>query len=270
MLNTIYIDVLIFLNFVIDYLILSVIKKVLNINVKLKRIIIGSIFASLFSLTALLPSFSFIMNLLTNILIACIITFITFGKCRINVYVKRVFLFFVVNFIFAGIMIAVYLLFKPSGMVIINNVVYFNISPILLIILTIVCYFILLVLKRLFGKQFIAERICNITVYINNNSYRFKAKVDTGCDLKEPFSNKPVIVAEKVLFNNLIINKTKVRLVPFSSLGGEGVIEAVPCGKIYIDNMVINREVYIGFCENVLNNEIKALISNDILGDEFI
>ena len=50
---TIYIDTLIFSNIIIDYLLLSITTKILKINYKLYRIILGSLFGGISSLTIL-------------------------------------------------------------------------------------------------------------------------------------------------------------------------------------------------------------------------
>lgn len=266
--QTVYVDILIFLNMIIDFFLLLSVRAFLNINVTYKRVVLGSVCGSVFSLTALLPEMNFFICILTGFLSACIIVFVTFGKSSPANFIKRVCCFYCGSFIFAGIMMGIYLLFKPNGMVISNNVVYFNISPLLLIILTIICYFILYIFNRLFKKQAVLMKLYNVKVNINNQFYSFCARVDTACDLKEPFSGNPVIVAEKSLFKDLSLSEEKTRIIPFSSLGGEGIIKGIKPMEVYINNKKLNSEIYIGFCENILSGEIKALIPNDIAGDE--
>ena len=145
--NNIYIDVLITVNIFIDYFLLMLTKKIIGSNIKYFRVIIGSIVGGLFSLTALLPVLPFGLNILTDLAVAMLIIFITFGKCKIKTYIKRVLIFFALSFSFGGLMIFIYLAFKPKGMGIYNDVIYFDISPVLLIILTLVCYYILLLIK---------------------------------------------------------------------------------------------------------------------------
>lgn len=267
--QTVYVDVLIFLNMIIDFLILMTLKNIFCINITYKRIVLGSGFASLFSLIALIPSINFALNILLGLISAGLSVFVTFGRCSIANYIKRVCGFFAINFLFAGFMTVVYMMFKPKGMIISNNIVYFNISPLLLIILTLICYFILYMIKRLFNKQPAAMQICNVSVMICNKKFSFKARIDTGCDLREPFSGSSVIVAEKSLFDDLKPPEENLRVIPFSSLGGEGIIKGIKAQEVIINNKKILKEIYVGFCENIFTGEIKALVSNDILGDDF-
>lgn len=262
--ETIYIDILIVINFIIDFLILDMVRMVLNINVTYKRIIISSLISAVTSLVILMPNYPSLLN----IAISALIIFISYGKCRFKTYLKRLTCFYAINFGFSGIIIAIYMCSNNKEIIFNSNYIYFYISPISLIILTLICYIILYFVKRIMGKQLVAERICTLSVKIFDKQYNFKAKVDTCCDLKEPFSNNPVIVAEKSLFSNNIITENNVRLVPFSSLGGEGILKAVKIDELIIDNTLINKIVYLGLCNNILHGEVKALIPNDIIGDE--
>lgn len=268
--QTVYVDVLIFLNIVVDFFILLSLKTVFNIDVTFKRLVLSSIIISFFSLIALLPQINFFLNILINILTAVASVFICFGRCSIANFIKRVCCFFAINFIYAGIMIAIYMLFKPSKLAIINNVVYFDISPLLLIILTLCCYIILYIFKRITGKQGIMEKICKVHIKLNDKSYCFFGKVDTGCDVKEPFSGAPVIIVEKTVFNNLKIEDNNYRVIPFSSLGGEGILTGIKAQEVIIDEHKIEKDIYIGICKNILNGEIKALIPNDIFGVDIL
>ena len=57
------------------------------------------------------------------------------------------------NFIFAGLMLAVWLVFKPSGMVYNNAAVYFDIDVKLLVLSTVVCYVVLTLFSKLFKNE---------------------------------------------------------------------------------------------------------------------
>ena len=76
---TIYIDTLIFSNIIIDYLLLSITTKILKINYKLYRIILGSLFGGISSLTILLPWGNFLFNFVVKLTIISITILISFG-----------------------------------------------------------------------------------------------------------------------------------------------------------------------------------------------
>lgn len=261
--NTVYIDVLITVNIFIDFFLILCTRKTLHLVTSYKRMIFGSLCGGAISLIALLPKMMFIINLLADIIGAGIIIFVVFGKCTVKTYIIRIAVFFAYSFSFCGIMIFVYTAFKPKGMIICNDIVYFNISPVVLIILTLVCYYILKLLKRL-TKGVIGGGICNVEFVYNESKITFSAKIDTGCNLKEPFSGDYVIIVEKEIISEISICDEKLRIVPFESLGGNGTIKAFKPEELLIDNIKTD-DVYIGICENILKGNIKALIPSELV-----
>lgn len=261
--KTVYIDVLVTVNIFIDFFLLLCTQKALHIRTPYKRMIFAGIIGGIESLAALLPMLNFAVNLFIDVAGAAIIIFAAFGKCNIKTYVKRVAVYFSFSFSFCGIMIFVFSVFKPKGMEIYNNVVYFNISPVLLIILTLVCYYILKFIKRM-TNGVNGVQTYNIEIDYDNSHFLFCAKADSGCTVKEPFSGNSVIVAEKCIFEKISFDETKLRVIPFESLGGTGIIKGFKPQKIIVDGKEIANDIYIGICENVLSGDIKALIPTEI------
>lgn len=262
-LRVIYVDVLIAVNVFIDFMLITCTRKFLHIKIKYIRMILGSILGGILSLVALLPYIVFPINIAVDIFSACLIVLASFGICNAKTFIKRVTVYFSLAFSFCGIMLGLYTAFKPNGMAIYNDVIYFNISPILLIILTLICYYIQFIIQRL-TKGDVGYDICNIEVKIDENSYSFLAKVDTGCNLKEPFSGDYVIVVESLLINNYTPSDDRSRIIPFESLGGCGMIKGFKPNGVKIDGIQKDNSVYIGICNNILNGDIKALIPAEL------
>lgn len=116
-------------------------------------------------------------------------------------------------------------------------------------------------------KSVYKSDIHNIEIKINDRCYIFNAKLDTGCNVKEPFSGKSVIVAEKEVFNDFVPDKTKVRLIPFTSLGGSGILQGFCADNIIIDGKEADNSVYIGICENIFKDDIKAIIPSELINN---
>ena len=160
-------------------------------------------------------------------------------------------------------MIFIYTAFKPKGMAIYNDVVYFDISPVLLIILTLICYYILWLFKRL-TKGDLSKAVCDVSIVTNGMKTEFRAVADTGCTVKEPFSSDYVIIAEKELVDNLSFDNSKIRIIPFNSLGGKGILKGYKPDSVLINGKNI-QNVYIGICENIIKSEIKAIVPYELI-----
>lgn len=133
--------------------------------------------------------------------------------------------------------------------------------------------------------------VCNIKIIIDKKSKYIKSIIDTGNFLREPISKLPVIVVEKralekiipdyILENlNNIINGeevelkeyiSKIRLIPFSSLGREnGMLLGVKADAILIETeekSVVLNDAIIGVYNGILNKmgKYQALIGLDVL-----
>lgn len=263
--QTIYPDVLVCVNMFIDYCILLAVQKFLHIKKKQYRLIIGALTASLFSLIIFFPHINAALNFLIKASSAALIIFITFGKCSKLNYIKRVLTFLLISVCFSGIMTLIFLTLKPNGLTIKNDVAYFDISPLALVFLTAFCYLIFLTVTKIIDKKTAKSEIYKIQIIKNRTSMTFNGKIDTGCNLKEPFSGSPVIIAEKSLLDEKVLSEADYRIIPFSSLGGKGTLSAFKCDEIYINSKKSEKEIYIAVCENLITGEIKCLIGNNIV-----
>ena len=262
-LHTVYVDVLIVVNLFIDFMLLVCTKRILHLGGKLIRLILSAILGGLFSLAALLPTLPWVLNLLMDFVFAAVMVLIAFGKTDVKSYCKRTAVFFAVSFSFCGVMVFVYTLFKPKGMEVYNDVVYFNISPILLIILTLVCYYTMKLINR-FTKGETAKQVCLVRLVYEEFETEFTAMIDTGCDVREPFSGEYVIIVDKKLLGGLEIARLPTRVIPFNSLGGNGYIEGFRTERLYIGQTEISNQIYIGVCENILNGSVRAIVPYEI------
>lgn len=249
----------------VNYLLLLCVKRIIHSDTKYKQIITGSFCGAVISFTAFLPFNHFPVNFLIDISESFLISFITFGYKNKQRYLKTTSLLIIVSFLFSGAMIFFYNAVRPESMVIINNTVYFNINPLLLIILSLIIYLILFVFRRFFKNHSASNMIHNLIVVLSDNEYSIKCKADSGCIVKEPFSGDKVVIVEK---SEIIKpDKLKMRIIPFNSLGGSGILEGYKADRIFIDDKIINEEIYIGLCEGIFKTEIKGLIPNGLIED---
>ena len=123
---TVYADVLMLVNFVVDYFLLLISSHFLQKKPRLYRMILSSAIGGVFSLYIFLPKTNFLINCSAQILACALMCLTAFGFGKIKSFFRGVAVLFCVNFAYSGAMIAVWLIFKPYGMVINNSVVYFT------------------------------------------------------------------------------------------------------------------------------------------------
>ena len=110
--------------------------------------------------------------------------------------------------------------------------------------------------------------ICEIEIFYKGNSKKIKTMIDTGNLLKEPYTDRPVIIVEKEALNELICEKCGENfemiirgeaeiplgmfLIPYRSIGNSSgfllYVQDVETKKLYND-------LVIGICsENISDN----------------
>ncbi|MBQ7504162.1 MAG: sigma-E processing peptidase SpoIIGA [Ruminococcus sp.] len=260
--KTVYVDVMIFTNIFEDFLLLCAVKYILRIKTKYYRLVLGSLAGGIMSVLSLI-NLNFIISVLLKILSALLLILIAFGFKDKKLFIKSSSTLIVITFLVNGAIICFYIALKPNGMLIINDSVYFDISPLLLIILTLVVYIILFLYKKLFKNHAKTNLVKDVEIKLNNSAFIIKCKVDSGLNAKEPFSGSSVIIVEKSVFNESV-NEKNLRVIPFKSLGGEGIIYGFKAENVIIDRKTINEEIYIGMYEGKFNNEIKGLLPESI------
>ena len=119
----VYADVLIFLNTIINFYLLLLTKKLGRNEEKLFRLVCGAFIGALFSLYIFLPNQNIFTEIAVRLICAALITVVCFGFKGLRAYLRNLIIFFTVSFVFAGVMLGIWLIFKPGGMVIHNSVV---------------------------------------------------------------------------------------------------------------------------------------------------
>ena len=193
----IYIDVLVAINLIINYFLILAVSRFLYFKPKRSRIIFGELLGGAYSLYILLPDSPILISLIIKLLMSITMIAAVFGFKNIRIFVKALLYFYFMSFCFSGIMLAIWYLISPKGMAINNGVVYFDISPITLIGLTLISYTLIELINRIIGQKESKEFIYDIYIFIGSKSAKIRAKVDTCNLLIEPFSNLPVIVASQ-------------------------------------------------------------------------
>lgn len=300
--QTIYIDVLMSVNLFVNYFILLGSSKFLGIEIKKLRLVLASVIGAIFSLYILLPTVNKFLSVIIEILMASLMIFVAFGfKDRVR-FIKASVCFFSMNFSFAGLMFLLWKIFSPPGLILNNGIVYFNISPLLLIISTVASYIIIRLFNIITGKAKIRGEIYNVKIYKSERSCSILAKLDTGNSLLEPFSGLPVIVAEYDAIKEILLDdeariltnkcelvgatsangrisegidtqaslRLKLRFIPFNTVSEKGMLPSFKADKIEIKPVYVKQanevDAYIAVCgKGYLYNGIQALLNPDLV-----
>ena len=266
-LMTVYVDILIILNTLVNYFILLAVQKLTRSHQKRWRILLGSVVGGISSLLLFFESLGVIMTLL-KIITAILMTIITFGIKPIKQLFKRIFLLFAITFLFGGLIFAIYIFFDKDILIYSNGIVYFDVDLTFLVICSVISYVVITLISKITDKKAPKSKEYYVTVENAGKTVSCTALMDTGNNLREPFSDYPVIMASKDLFKKLF-TEDKIRLIPVLTVNGESLIKAFKPEKIIINNFSTDK-VYIGESltpldeyKMILNINLEGEISND-------
>lgn len=291
--QVVYVDVLFATNLIINYLMLLSVSKLLRHNAKKIRVFLGALSGALYSLVIFFPIISFTYSALMKFIFSMFIVVVTFGFMKERRFALTLIAFYAINFSFAGIMFALWLFFAPNGLLINNGVVYFDISPLMLIFLSVLSYMLIKLYNMLFLHNASEKATYDLTISVEGKSATLKGLLDTGNTLTDIFSEEPVIVVQwdyikriipksleatfSAMLNNDTVSHdfstdkwgTRFRVIPFNSVGGFGLLPAFKPDKIFLknkDKFYEINDVYIAVCKDKLaNGEFGALINPDTL-----
>ncbi len=270
-------DVLIFLNTLVDYFLLLVTAKITGEKTTTVRAVLSAFIGGLSSIYIYLPQQKVIVEFLYKTAIAFLLTLICYKFSGIKKYFKNVTVFLVVSCAYGGIMFALWVMFKPYGMVINNSVVYFNISPLMLVIFSAVGYIIFTLSFKIFKKSSPSAERCDISVYADGKEIKLKAIADTGNSLEDIFSDSDIIIADKSkvvsLFGNIdSLENSKYahlyRLLPCNTVSGDSSLEGFRCEKASLEagsKKILLKKPILAVSKVPLNEDYNAIINPKIL-----
>lgn len=273
----VYADVLIFLNTLVDYFLLLVTAKLTGEKTKTLRVVLAAFLGGISSLYIFLPRQKIVIEFIYKVAVAFLLSWVCFGVTAYKKFVKNTGVFFLATCGYAGVMFALWAIFKPYGMVINNSVVYLSISPTVLVLFSIGGYVAFTLLWQIFKKSSTEATRHEITVFANDKQICLNAIADTGNSLEDVFGKSEVIIADERqairLFGNLEIEHSpelarRYRLLPCSTVSGTDTLKGYRCDTAQIklgDGKIILHNPILAVSKTPLNDDYNAIINPKIL-----
>ncbi len=262
---TVYIDVLLALNLYINYFLIRGTALLLRRDISTKRTIAAAAVGALFSLAILLPSLPFFLTMLIKVFSGVCVSLTAFGYRRLPDFVIDMLCFLVVSFMYAGLMLALWLFAAPMGMFYRNGTAYFDIPIIVVAIITAAAYAVVRFLRYLSDKRSICVKVQDITIQHNGKQISLKAIPDTGNSLTDPFSGSPVVICAIKAVDTIIPDNIRmylsgeiskldgIRLAPCQTVAGTALIPLFKAECILINGRAISA--MIGVCRHDMGAE---------------
>ena len=287
---TIYIDIVLIENVIMNYIILFATAIVLKIKIKHIRIFIASLLGAIYSVITYMGILKLYSSIVMKILLSILIVYIAFNPQSLKKMWKNLLIFYLTSFVFGGVAFALIYILKPQD-ILMKNGFFLGTYPLKTVLLgAIISFLVILVAFKIIKDKFSKKDLfCDLEIKINK-IVKTTAMIDTGNCLKDPITNNPVVVIEhtllyecipKQILNNLDniiggdfegipqeIKETyisKLKLIPYSSLGKQnGILLGIKPEYVKIsteeNERIINAIIGIYNKSLTKRGEYRALI----------
>ena len=294
---TIYIDIVLIENLLMNYIILFATGVILKINIKHGRLLVASLIGAIYTIIAYISNLRIYSNFFLKLILSLVIIYIAFNPKNVKKLCKFTLIFYLTSFVFGGAAFALIYIVKPQEILKSNGLV-LNTNSLKVIFVSAVIAFAICIIgfKIVKNKITAKDMYCSIQIKLNQKEIETKAMIDTGNFLKEPITNTPVIVVEHTLLYDCmpkeILNHVenilggdlsqipqnmkeeympRLKVIPFSSLGKQnGMLLGIKAEEVVIKNeeeSKIKDNVIIGIYNKSLTKrgEHRALLGIELI-----
>ncbi|MGI6265456.1 MAG: sigma-E processing peptidase SpoIIGA [Acutalibacteraceae bacterium] len=286
----IYVDVLLAVNLLIDFLLLSGTAYLLRIPRKRRRLVLAAAVGAASALAVFLPAMPWALSLAYKLGVAALMTVIAYPSPGVRAFFRQLAAFFLVSVGFAGAAFALWSVAAPRGLSVINGVVYYDVPPLLLVAFSVISYLLLRLFDRITRKKASRGRLYRLQIDGGAGVAEINALCDTGLQLTEGFSGAPVAVVrmdavEECLPFNLRQSlqavlrgkedelsshaalRSRLRLIPYHTVDGEGYLPAFQPVRVTLIAPGERADVsgaFVAVTRRMKSREYEALIGVDL------
>ena len=275
-----------------NIIILYTTSIILKVKPKVIRIITASLIGSIYAIIAYTTEISIYTSIISKWILAIVIVYIAFNPQTVKKMCKQVLIFYLTSFVFGGVALYLIYFLKPQE-IFIKNGVYVGKYVLKVIFLGAIIAFIIVKIsfKLIKTKINSKDMYCKIKVFIDEKVIQTIAMIDTGNLAKEPITNRPVVIIENNLLEEVLPKEIcnnvenilsgnldgvpekyipRLRCIPFSSLGKQnGMLLGIKADGIEVEfeeEKKCSKDVIIGVYDKSLTKkgEYRALIGLEL------
>ncbi len=260
----IYVDLIILLNFFLDFLLLLSISLILKRNARLIRLLFGALIGGL-SILSLFVNFNSFTLFIFKVFISILMILISFGFKNFKYTLNNFVYLYLVSIILGGFLYYINdeFAYKNTGLIFYHNG--FSINWIIIIIISPIVIFLYVKNQRRTKEEMSKNYEVDIT-FLNGKTKHLTGFLDTGNKLFDPYKKRPIIVINKRMLKGY---NPRCILVPCTTVNKESMLKCFRIKKIVVNKKVIEDEVLVGISDNNFGLEgVDLLLHEKIIKGE--
>ncbi len=261
----VYLDLVFFLNFAFDFLLLISVSYLLKRNKSLIRIGLGALVGA-FSILFLFLSLSSFTLFLLKFVISVFMILVTFGFKSIHYTLKNLLYLYTSSILLGGFLyfLNIQFSYKNEGLIFFHQGLSIN-FVLLLIFGPIILYIYIRQIKSL--KEHVTTHH-EVDLYLSNGKIlKMNGFLDTGNRLVDPYSKKPVVL---VYTDQIPFSYETGVLVPFTTLQKTGIIKCVKVPSLVVDRKFVFHDVLVGLSDTPFQIDGVNLILHSSYKEEML
>lgn len=260
-----------------------------GIDARWYKLSIGSSIGAIYVILSYVFLFYNDPMILAKIVLSFLMVYVSFTPKNIKTFFRMLTYFYVITFFIGGISFGIAYFFNVVT-IYDGGILYVEEFPVILVAVGSFVAFILgkYIVSFIKYKRKMEGAIYKIKIKIMEESLELKAFYDSGHNVREPFTNYPVVIIEKNILKGIIPNeiiknieednfefndkwKSRLRVIPISTVSNEtSVLPGFKLDEfgIYIDSEEKEiKNVIIAMCDKKLSKDgsFNALLSSDII-----
>ncbi len=254
----IYLDLIMILNFFIDFILLLTVSVILKRNIKITRIMLGAFIGGI-SILLLFFNINSVLLFVLKFLISVAMTIITFKFVNIKYTLVNILYLYMSSIILGGFL---YLLniefsYKHIGIIFFNNGL--SINFIFLLIFSPLILYIYIKQTKNFRLNY--SNYYNIDIILKNKKYKYTAYLDTGNTLIDNLTRKPVILIDK---RKILFDIKEFRLIPYMGVNGLNMIKVIKVDKVLFNNKEY-KNILLGIMDKISLDGVDVILNKRLL-----
>ncbi len=241
-----YVDVLFLVNFMMDYLLLLCVRKMLKCSATHVNICLGALTGALLTcIVVILPiPYAFIKGILFHVFVNTCMLKVGLKIKNIRSFIQAIIMLYIGSFLLGGIMEV----FRP----------YIKVGSLFLLVAIAGYYLFLGIWKFISYMQRWNRYHCDVELQLTGRVYRLKGLIDTGNGLRDPVSGQPVSIIDRKTARKLLQEEDvkNVRYIPYKTIGNrEGVLPIIRIDRLCVqgENACTVETPLIGICEEEIS-----------------
>lgn len=281
--TTIYVDVLVSVNILLTYIFLVCVRVFLRYPTNKWGVGIASVIGGLSALVVFVPDMNIVASIIYKIFVASLIVSVSFLPKKLFQYLKTLLAFLGITLLFGGAVYAVTIIVNPRKILFVNGTVYFDMSVKYLVGSVFLVYGLFLAFDYFLVRSYAKNKIYDIEIKFRDTRVFTKGFLDTGNNMTDAFSGRPVVVGEidalspLFTYEELMFLKSsvyentpdsligKIRLIPCKTVGESSLLPLFRPDEFKLNGGKTSDVSVALVNKNLSDNEYNILLNRNMM-----